>query len=124
MPQLGKYSTDRDSALHYLCTAEWSMGSFGDVDSPTGYVWRIQNTWEDVKPVNTEFTSLIEEWLESEDVADSEEFRRSLVGNYLLQEDSNGFVHVREFASMAELNDAYRSLASEYDAWAEDYEAD
>lgn len=122
--QLGKFSTDRDSALHYLCTVDWSTGSFGDVDSPTGYVWRISNTWEDVMPQNMEFNSVLAEWLQSEDVDDRQAFRAHLVGYFILQEDSNGLVHVQQFSSEAAMNARYSGLAREYDTWAEALEND
>jgi len=122
--QLGKFSNDRDSALHYLCTSEWSNESFGDVESPTGYVWRISNTWEEVKPTNTEFNSVITEWLRAEVrenwfqlEALTEELRKSLVGHFLLQEDSNGLVHVREYATEKELLKDFQALETEHFNW-------
>lgn len=95
--QLGKYSTDRDNVLHFLCISDWSNESFGNVEAPTGYVWRISNTANDVALTNTEFNSVIEEWNQSEFNTDNLEFRNSLVGHFLVIEDNNGFVHVLEF---------------------------
>lgn len=118
MAQLGKYPSDRDCILHYMCTSEWSNGSFGDVESPTGYVWRITNTYADVHIPNTEVTSLIEDELKTYDIEDSEDFRESLVGSFLLTEDSNGFVSVQQFDSERALVERFTELQREYDAWA------
>ncbi|UDL16713.1 hypothetical protein SEA_ATUIN_320 [Arthrobacter phage Atuin] len=117
MAQLGKYSTDRDNILHFLCTSDWSTGSFGDVEAPTGYVWRISNDPADVQIANTEVTSLIEDQLKAYDVEDTDEFRASLVGHFLIQEDSNGLVHVNQFESMADRDKLYSDLSAEYDRW-------
>lgn len=118
MTQLGKYSTDRDNILHFLCTSQWSNDSFGDVDSPTGYVYRISNDPADVHIPNTEVTSLIEEQLVSYDIEDSPEFRKTLEGHFLVTENSSGLVSVLEFATESELLSIYSELEAEYDAWA------
>lgn len=92
--QLGKYSNDRDSALHFLCSSGWGNDSFGDVSTFGKYVWRISNSWEEVKPAAIDFTSVIEEWLEAEELEDGEAFRKSLVGHFLVTELDNGTVSV------------------------------
>ena len=124
MPQLGKYSTDRDNILHAMALADWANESFGDVDSPTGYVWRISNNWEEVKPQNMEITSLLEDQLEAYDIADTPDFRQSLVGHFLIIEDSNGSVSVHEFETERVLLMHYSTLEAEYEAWADTIEAD
>lgn len=123
--QLGKFSSDRDSALHYLCTVDWSNDSFGDVEAPTGYVWRISNDPADVHIPNTEFTSVLEEWLEANpEVQDSAEFRASLIGHFLITEDSNGLVYVTESPTEASVKRAFESLRRLYDAWDDETEQD
>lgn len=117
MPQLGKYSTDRDNILHYMATSDWANDSFGDVEAPTGYVWRISNNWEEVKPQNMEITSLLEDQLALYSIADTPEFRQSLVGHYLVIEDSNGLVHVAQCATEAELLQRFEALQAEFYAW-------
>lgn len=94
MTQLGKYDSDRDNILHFMCMSEWSNEFFGDVEAPTGYVWRISNTFDEVSPDNTEFNSLVETSVALYDIEDSPEFRSSLVGHFLVYEDSSGFVSV------------------------------
>lgn len=116
--QLGKFDTDRDSALHYLCLSDWANGSFGDVESPVGYVWRISNNWEEVKPENTELTSVLEEWFEQQgDVEDTPEFRRSLVGHFLILEDSNGLVHVQSYDTVELSLDAFHEYRDVFEKW-------
>jgi hypothetical protein len=117
MAQLGKYDSDRDNILHYLCTCDWANDSFGDVEAPTGYVWRITNRPADVHIPNTEVTSLIEDQLAAYDIEDSPEFRSSLVGNFLVWEDSNGLVSVLKFPTEADLLSVYSTLQDEFYAW-------
>lgn len=120
--QLGKFSSDRDSALHFLCISEWSNESFGDIEAPTGYVWRISNTQDDIFGSfgrgNTEIDSVLQEWeVENIEVEQYEELRRSLIGHFLVIEDSNGLVHVIEWESEAQLVQAYNALEKEYGEW-------
>jgi hypothetical protein len=115
--QLGKYSTDRDNILHFLCTSDWANDSFGNVEAPTGYVWRISNDPADVQISNTEITSVIEDQLKSYDIEDSPEFRKELEGHYLIQEDSNGLVHVLKCPSKTSLVSEYNYLLNQFNAW-------
>lgn len=118
MTQLGKYSNDRDNILHFMATSDWANESFGDVEAPTGYVWRISNTPEEVQVSNTELTSLIEEQLVSYDIEDGPEFRNSLVGHFLISEDSNGLVYVMPFPNESNLLNRFNELQELFDEWA------
>lgn len=128
MTQLGKYSTDRDNILHFMATCDWANDSFGDVEAPTGYVWRISNTRDDIfgcfDQGNSELDSLIEDQLKAYDIEDTPEFRSSLVGYFLVMEDSNGLVFVLQFPTEQDLLSVYSTLQDEYEAWADDIEAD
>lgn len=116
--QLGKFSTDRDSALHYLSTSEWANDTFGNVEAPTGFVSKISNNWEEVKPENTEMTSVLEDWFEQQgDVEDTPEFRESLVGHFLITENSQGFVYVSEFETAEDRDRVYNDLETEFNEW-------
>lgn len=115
----GKFASDRDSALYLLCDYGWANDSTGDSLEWNCYAWRISNNWEDVQPINTEFTSLIEEWFEAEDVEDSPRFRRSLVGHFIVMEMPSGIVSVLEYGTEAELLKAFREIEAEYSAWLE-----
>jgi hypothetical protein len=117
MTQLGKYDSDRDNILHFMCVSDWANESFGDVESPTGYVWRITNRPADVHIPNTEVTSLIEDQLEAYDIQDSPEFRSSLVGNFLVYEDSNGFVSVLKAPSESALIVQFNATRARYEEW-------
>jgi len=114
---LGKYSNEFEDALHYLCVADWSNESFGHVEAPTGYVWRISNNWEEVKPENGEFNSVMEDWFEQNDVEDSEEFRRGLVGHFIIREDSQGFIHLLSFPTEKEMLEEFDRLEVAYSDW-------
>ena len=117
MAQLGKYMVDSHNILHFLCTSDWATDSGGNVESPTGYFWRISNTPEDVRMENTEITSLIEDQMSAYDIEDGPEFRESLVGHYLLVEDSNGFVNVSEYLTEMALRRDFEKLQAEFEAW-------
>lgn len=115
---LGKYSSARDSILHFMCEAEWSNGSFGDVEAPTGYVWRISNDPADVHIPNTEVTSLLEEWFTANpEVTDSPALRDELVGHFLVTEDSQGHIYVMTCPSATSLASEYVYLENRYEAW-------
>lgn len=116
----GKFDSFRDSALHYLCSGEWGNASFGDVTDYGVYVWRISNSWEEVKPEAMDFTSVIEEWAPMEgyetlhaDIA----FRQSLVGHFLVSENSQGQVSVRQFPSEAALLARFNDMQAHYEEW-------
>lgn len=122
---IGKYDSRRDEILHSLCLAGWSNDSFGDVEAPTGYVWRIANTWEDVRPINTEFNSLFEA-LEIPGMEDglSTMNRRILVGHFIVIEDSNGFVYVRSFDTEGAMMHEYEYRELQYSEWLGDGDDD
>jgi hypothetical protein len=117
MTQLGKYGTDRDNILHYMATSDWANDSFGDVEAPTGYVWRISNTLSEVQVSNTELTSLIEDQLEAYNIEDGPAFRASLVGHFVIEEDSNGFVSVTEFESEAVMLEEFENWRKVFEEW-------
>jgi len=119
---LGKYSSARDDILHYMCMSDWANYSDGNSEAPTGYFWAIANTPEDVQTSNTEFSSLLEEWLkDNPEVTDSPALRAELVGRFIVIENSQGFVSVASgYASDEELQMAYQQLEDEYSAWDEE----
>lgn len=115
---LGKYSSARDSILHYMAISDWANASDGNVEAPTGYFWRISNTPADVQQGNTEFSSLLEEWLtDSPEVTDSPALRAELVGHFLLVETDQGFVEVYSYATEAELLKEYEYRESVFSEW-------
>lgn len=117
MTQPGKYDSDRDNILHFMCVSDWSNESFGDVEAPTGYVWRISNGPADVHIPNTEVTSLIEDQLAAYDIQDSPAFRSSLVGHFLVYEDSSGFVSVLKAPSEQALIVQFNATRERYEEW-------
>lgn len=113
-----KYDSFRDSALHFLCLSGWGNESAGDTDGYGVYFTRITLGWDDIRPSNGEFNSLIEQW---PDYVDSNEagipFRTQLIGHYIVSEDSNGFVHVRELGSEAAVKARFDAFAEHYANW-------
>jgi hypothetical protein len=118
-PTKGKYNNLRDSLLHFLCENGWANRSSGDVESPTGYFWLISLTWEDVKPENTEFTSLIEEWLTDNYVPDVREVREAIEGTWIIVENSDGLVFSFPYVWGSEGSERYTGLVAQYNEWAD-----
>lgn len=110
---MSKYDSARDDALHFLCTSGWANSSFGDVEAPAGYNYRISNAPVDVAEVNTEFGSLMEDW----DGELTQEVRDSLVGHFLVVEDSNGLVYVLRYQSEKELIATFDARENSFNVW-------
>lgn len=118
---LGKYSNARDDILHYLCTSEWSNDSFGNVDEYGAYVWKISNDPADVAQDNTEFSSLLAEWLENcPEVTDSPELRAELAGHFIVTTVSSGFVYVTAFDTEAARDAVYSEAETAWAEWNDD----
>lgn len=122
---LSKFSRARDSILHYLCLSEWSNGSTGNSVDWKAYAWRISNEPADVHIPNTEFSSIMDEWLEyNPEVTDSQELRDELVGHFMVIEYSGGHVSVAQYATEAELVADFQKIEADHDAWASAQEED
>lgn len=115
---LGKYSSARDSLLHFMCINGWQNDSDGNVEAPTGYFYELVNGPADVNPRNTEVSSLFEEWFnQNPEVTDSEELRSELIGLFIVTEDNQGFVTVEEFDDPQGLAQRWLSLQEALNEW-------
>lgn len=115
---MGKFDSARDSILSYLCLADWANESTGNVDSPIGYISRISNEAADVSMENTEFNSIMAEWLEyNSEVTDSPELRSELVGHFIVQSMDSGFVYVYKYDTEKELLEAYQEMENQFFEW-------
>jgi hypothetical protein len=122
---LGKYSSARDSLLHFLVSVEWDDGdSFGDVSEWGNYIWKITNTPEDVAKVNTEFNSVIEAWLsENTEVTDSQALRDEIVGFFIVSTNGQGFISVEKFSTARQRDIQFALYLQSYEEfYAEDEE--
>jgi hypothetical protein len=108
---LGKYDSFRDEALHALCLADWANESNGDCSDYGVYFWRISNEPQDVATNNQEFNSLVE-LLELEH--DTPELRQSLIGHFLVSENDQGLVSVRQFENDRDLIARYAAFEAHY----------
>jgi hypothetical protein len=109
---IGKYDSERDCILHFMCLSEWSDDSFGDVQDYGAYYWTIMNSPVDVQETNTEFISLLEE--NGYGITWSPELAQSLVGRFIVVETATGQVDVQQYQTAALHNLAYKALAHEY----------
>ena len=108
---LGKYSCARDSILHFLCTVEWGNDSSGSVEAPTGWFAKISNDPADVHVPNTEITSVLSDWFDTNpEVVDSPEIRKELEGHYIVRENDQCFVSVISYEKKWELDRDYEIL--------------
>jgi hypothetical protein len=125
---IGKFDSYRDSALHYLCSSEWGNESFGDCSTYGVYIWRISNTPFDVSDRNNEFNSVIQEWEEDQPELEGtleksfEEFRKSLVGHFLVSESDTGAVTVKQFTLESELIRHFNQQRDHYNEFMEEEE--
>lgn len=104
----GKFASDRDQLLYYITLEGWGVASGGDVQSPSGWFGRISTTEAELPGVEQAFG----EQISSSGVAPAE-----LVGHFLLNEDSQGFVYVTEYGSERDLLASYGILEEVYEQW-------
>jgi hypothetical protein len=112
---LGKFDSFRDSALHFLCTQDWGNDSFGDVTDYGVYIWRISLDAMEVSQTNTEFNSVIELLVESEGFPFTQELRDSLVGHFMVSENEQGLVTVKQYTLESELIRHFEQMRDHYD---------
>lgn len=122
MPYSHKYDSFQHSALHYLCNADWGNESDGNAPDYGAHFTRITLTWSDVNPRNTEFHSVMDEWPDRADAMARYDhtFWTQLLGHFIVSEDSQGFVHVREFGSEDEAKRRFDQFAEHYAQWCEE----
>jgi hypothetical protein len=117
---LGKFSSARDSILHFLSGAEWCNASSGSVEAPTGWFAKISNDPADVHIPNTEITSVLEDWFEANpEVTDSPELRKELEGHFMVRENEQGSVSVISYDAKWELDRDFEILSAEFNEWDE-----
>jgi hypothetical protein len=124
----GKFDSYRDSALHFLCSVEWGNESFGNVQTYGVYLWRISNKLEEVHTLNIEINSVLEEWeqanpeLEGTLEMSLEDFRKQLVGHFLVSENEQGSVTVREFPTEGALKSQFNAMKKHFEEFEEEEE--
>jgi hypothetical protein len=115
---LGKFSSARDSMLHFLSGVEWCNASGGSVEAPTGWFAKISFLPAEIHIPNTEITSVLEDWFEANpEVIDSPELRKELEGYFIVRENEQGFVTVTEVSSSYVLDAEYQKLETAFDVW-------
>lgn len=123
---LGKYDSLHDSAIHFLCSSEWSNDSTGDVSTFGKFVFRIELSRNDVfgcfDQGNMEFDSLMEEWEEQEEIKLSPELKESLIGFWLVIENESGQVQVIDCGTELGLKSVFNVIEEQYAEFAPDEE--
>lgn len=116
---LGKYTSYRDTILDILGHDGWLIEASGDVEAPTGWFARLDIDPEDVEEVAGKRRRI--EAVMGEALPEGFDFD-SLVGHYVLTEDSLGFFTAVPFESFGEAWDAFYELDREYGEWASEDE--
>lgn len=104
----GKFSSARDEMLWTMTFEGWANESGGTVESPVGYFARVSNSAEEIREIQDAFSDSL-----PEDFTDW----NSIIGHFLLREDSNGFVYVDKYPTEAALIERYRQLESNFAEW-------
>lgn len=97
----GKYEGShplRDEALHTMSVQGWANESDGNVEDLSGYVSRVSNTPAELAEVLAAFDGEFPDGLDPQ----------SLVGHFLLVENSQGFLYVTEYPTEQAVIGAYR----------------
>ena len=100
----GKYSNERDAMLHRMSLEMWANDDSGDVESAQGFFSRLSNGPEEISEIKDAF---------SEGAPDGFEWD-SLIGRFLVIEDSQGFVTVTEFRTDSQLEREFNRLVSAF----------
>lgn len=123
-----KFDSTRDDLFWYMTLEGWATDTDGSVEFGRWF-GKLSNTTEDVSVNNGEFNSLVAQWApqdspDAEASYHSEEFRASLVGHFLVSEDSKGFVTVNQFKTELERDAQYNQWSGEYADWLGDEDED
>jgi hypothetical protein len=91
----GKYASPLGEALHRLCQEQWANESTGNVEAPTGYVWRITITEAELPEVRSALDAI---W-EDHPYDDEGRACAEMVGAWIVVEDTQGFVTCTNWAT-------------------------
>jgi hypothetical protein len=87
----------------------WATVSDGDVESPTGHFARVHNATDELGEIRDAFADTIEMYGDPGD--------DKIVGDFIVIEDSRGFVHITRYDNASDTIDAYDALQDQYGAW-------
>jgi hypothetical protein len=100
----GKYADLIEEWLHEVAMLD-AEDSFGDVQAPTGYVWKVT--------LDPEVRGLDDAYLQRKICEWFSPF-------FLVLDDSNGHVRFPHYATAEERDQVYQELSELYYAWADD----
>lgn len=107
---MSKFDSVRDEILYLMTLELWANESDGNVEAITGWFARVSNSLEDI-------VSLVDAFGTEAFALDPNFDFSELVGHFLIQENSQGFVYVTQYATEAELVTAYRDLETLFSQW-------
>lgn len=98
---LGKYATLLDHYLATMALDGWANDSMGDVESPGGFKSLVIVEPADLVEIADVFGAPVV----------------GTIGNFIVSEDSMGFVYVERFATPELAREAYGDACDAYSAW-------
>lgn len=101
-----KFNSARDELLYAMTLDGWANESDGNVEAPTGFFARISNDPQDVPSIRDAFPN------ETKGMANS-----TMVGHFLMKENSQGFVYVTTYPDSVSLIRDFRALEAEFSEW-------
>lgn len=106
----GKYNSVRDELLHLMTSEAWGTDSDGSTDSPYGWFALCSNQPEELHEIRQAFEDVHPAF--GGDLS-------SIVGSFVLVEDEQGFVTVRQVETEEEARAAFQALREAYAGWLE-----
>ena len=107
-----KFSSKRDELLWIMSVEGWANESSGNTESPSNWFARFNIYQNELSEIRSAFDA--EGFKE---VTDSD-----LVGNFLVVEDSQGFVYVTKYDTQIQCREAFLELDREYGRWLDENE--
>lgn len=113
---MSKFDSPRDEVLFTIgFDSMWNDDHMGNTDSPTGYFAKLDLNRDDALAILADSQIKDLEVLPTVD---------ELIGQFLITEDSSGFVYVTEYEDIPALRDAYDELEADYNEWDSEDEDD
>jgi hypothetical protein len=107
-----KYASAVSEAIGIMAAGGWANESSGDVESPSGWFAVVHNPASEVGELAEAF---------SDDMARLNVTADDITGDFVVVEDSNGFVAVESFDSAWLADRRFAELGEVYLAWETEY---
>lgn len=101
--------TALEALFQAMITGGWATESDGDVESPHGHFARVHNATAELAEIGDAFEDTLSAYgRPAED---------EIVGDFIVIEDSQGFVHITRYPNALATIEAYAAIQADYAAW-------